>query len=357
MKKGRNLEALGASLNRLALLAEESAEDVPNLVSQPILSDEHPPSLLLQTLSSTPVNLESTHTGAPPGYLDYVEGASYPPGSRIWMPLSVTKEHPRNPRYFYFDDDEDWKSLLRSLATHGQLEPAQAYECDENGKFPLKSGHRRRRMLLSLAKTHIALEIVAPSKSSLDDYVQARALNVEHKAQSHFDDAIRFKELLVEQISADAQSLALTLGISKSEMSKSLAIAELPSAIIESMAKNIKNFGLSSAYQVFCYWKQVEKNESLTLALVNRAIAHNLSVRALESMVKDSVAYLPNARKKREQALSRVELVGGELKAFDGRMSLELGDLSDETRNHIFSKIVEIFKETGLILDEGVPAT
>jgi ParB family chromosome partitioning protein len=349
MKKIDKMAALGASLGGLSRLQ--------TLASEPELAT---PSTAWSTIPGPAVRIPTipSPSGAPPGYLEFQEGVAYPPGSRIWLPLTKTKEHPRNPRYFYFDEDSDWKSLLRSLATHGQLEPAQAYEIDELGAFPLKSGHRRRRMLSSLGKTHIAVEIVAPSKSALDDYVQARALNVEHKVQSHFDDAIRFKELLDEGVAPDAQSLALALGIPKSEMSKSLSIAELPHAVIEQLAKNLRNFGLSAAYLIFSYWKKVERDEELTMALVNRAILHEWSVRTLEGMVKEHSSTTNISRKKRESALSRVELSGtgtGELKAFDGRISLEIGTLTDEKRNQIFSKIVEVFKNVGIIVDEGVP--
>lgn len=350
------------ALNRLAALeaAAKLEEQPKHALPALVVSNKAPQSLETTTNgASFEATVDGVNLIIPPGYTLYESGKHYGVGSRVYMPISITAEHPRNPRAIYIDDDEAAKSLHLSLATHGQLEAAQAYVADNgNGPFVFKSGHRRRRLLLSMGKTHIGVELVERSPSELEDFIQARALNVEHENTSIFDDGIRFKQLLDEKLVEDRKSLALMVGVSLAELSKCEALAELPVELLTKMKRNKDNFGLSSAYLIFLFWKQTNKNTTKAEELVDKVIKNQLSVRALERLIQDSSENTTPSKKKREHALSRVGVSGsatGELKAFEGRLSFELGSLDDSARNSIFSKIVAILKEEGLVTDEGVP--
>lgn len=288
------------------------------------------------------------------GYLKYEEGRTYRVGQRVLMPLSKVYENPQNPRVFYFE--EDWQPFLRSLSGAGQLTAAQVYPSDSDGRFMLKSGHRRRRALEMLNRSWIKVEIVANVSSPLEEYKQARAINIEHRVQTHFDDAVRFQELLQTGVVIDQKHLAQEFNLKEGDISKTLSIGKLPMDILERMARHQDNFGFIASYYIFQYWKRFNEDDAKTLKLVDKVVEGRLGVRQLEALVKDtSVANRPG--KRRELALARAQVVTGakgELKAFEGRLSLTLSDIEASKRDQLYLRILALFEEVGLGAETAV---
>jgi ParB-like chromosome segregation protein Spo0J len=298
------------------------------------------------------------HLGDIRGYQVYSEGVVYNPGDRVLMPMSVLEINPRNPRVFLVESKG--KELVASIATNGQMECGLAYQVGANGKFRLKSGHRRQWALDTLNCEYMKIEIVARNPNELEEYRQARALNTDHQSQTHIDDALRFAELIQEGIAADQTALAVALKVSKPDMSKSLSIAEMPRLLLEPMAEHIESFGMSSAYAVYRYWAQTNHDEDRTLALIKKVIDGRLSVRALEAMVKEVTGGRERAVARREHAVARSVFSGtgqGELKVYAaGKLTLELNNLDPERRDAVYTRIVDVFKELGLVAESGAPS-
>lgn len=307
------------------------------------------PAIPIPPDSSGPSSIEE-HAG----YVPFRDGAQYRPGDHVLLPVTRLKENPRNPRVFFTEDKSN--SLVQSLAAEGQLSAAQAYPADSDGFFRLKSGHRRRRALMVLRHEFMKVEIVSESANVLEEYRQARALNLEHRTHSHFDDAVRFRELLGAGEASDQKSLSFLLSVPEAEMSKCLAISELPGPVLEYMAENVAQFGLTASYYVYQYWKFSGRSDEHTMKLAMRVTEGGLSVRALESIVKENNKGSGAENKKRERTLSRAILSGpakGELKTFDDRVLVKIEGLSPAMRDDLFQRMVTLFKEAGLHTQSG----
>ena len=364
----KNTNALVDSFATLQSLAKQAAQS-------PAAPNSPAPGPVLQVVGSTPPSGEaalqtdagndsfpdSTATSisgrASPsgvaGYDAYDPQRTYVAGDRVMLPLNLFLPNPRNPRVFTFD--ADMNALVANLAANGQLECAQVYPPNAEGKFKGKGGHRRWLGLQTLNQDYMKVEIVAPNVNELEAYKQARALNTEHQLPTHIDDALRWTELLKEGAAPDQTALARALNINEGEMSKSLSLAEMPRMLLEPMAERIESFGLTSAYYVYRYWEKVSRDEEKTLSLIKKVIEGRLSVRALQALVRD-ITPKTAAPGRREHALARSVWTGpgqGELKSYaTGKLTMELTKLDPETRDEVYARMTEVLREMGL-MDES----
>jgi ParB/RepB/Spo0J family partition protein len=284
---------------------------------------------------------------AEPGYEDYASGSAYEPGDRVLLPLEHIAENPRNPRVFFAA--EAMQDLVKSVAKAGVQSAVQVYPRDEQGKYVLKSGHRRTRAVRLLGHRTVKAEVVAFSGDALQDYREAREINREHKSQGLLDDAVRFKQLLEDKDVADQQALASMLGITDAEVSKHLSIGTLPLVALQEMSESPAQCGLTASYLLYRFWTTSGKDDDALLRLVRRVVAGKVTTRQLEQLVQQQKPGLQE--RKREHAYSRVEVTGyasGELKAFEGKLTLKLENLANDKRDALFRRIVKAFEEAGL---------
>jgi ParB/RepB/Spo0J family partition protein len=282
-----------------------------------------------------------------PGFGEYLDTYAYEPGDRIILPIQHIAENPRNPRVFFAE--EAMRDLIRSVAKTGIQSAVQVYPRNDEGKYVLKSGHRRTRAVRMLGQIAVKAEVVAFSGDALQDYREAREINREHRSHGLLDDAVRFKQLLEDKDVPDQQALAATLGITDAEVSKHLSIGTLPLIALQEMAESAAQCGLTASYLLYRYWATSEKDDEGLLKLVKRVVAGKVTTRQLEQLVQQQKPGLPE--RKREHAYSRIEVSGyanGELKAFDGKLTLKLENLSNDKRDSLFRRIVVAFEEAGL---------
>lgn len=282
------------------------------------------------------------------GYQVYSPIAEYQPGDHVLLPLDLLAEDERNPRVFY--PEADMQKLKASLAQYGQLQAIQVYPKDASGKFHIKSGHRRSRVMrhASWGGT-IKAEIVSHSGDILRDYRDAREINIGHKSHTHLDDAVRFKEFLDKGEVKDQQTLAASVGMADSEVSKLLSIATMPRPALELMAESPSNCGLVASYLLFRYWSVTNNDQEALMRLIRRVVDGKVTTRQLEQLVKEQKA--TDGDKRRMHAFSRAAISGfakGELKAFEGKLTLTLEKMPNDKRDALFHRIVKVFEEQGL---------
>lgn len=279
----------------------------------------------------------------------YAEGRTYRVGDRVNLPLAVVADNPRNPRVFFVESD--LAELKGSLASEGQLTPIQVLPADAQGRFVLRSGHRRVRALKQLGRLFAHAEIVAPAATALEEYRQARAINVQHRSHSLFDDALRFQELLEQQVVRTQTELAELAGMRPAELSKLLSVAELGVELLEQMASRPNAFGLSTAYLVYGYWKAYDRSRTHAELLVKKIATEELSVREVTRLVAQAgnrSIDVPILR--RGRALSRATLDGpgrGELKVFEGKLNLQIEGIEASARDALFRRMVKLFEDSG----------
>ena len=285
------------------------------------------------------------------GYAAFDPAADYPVGAHIVLPLNRVIENPLNPRFYY--PKSEIQSLAKSLGQNGQLTSVQVYPANADGKFMLKSGHRRVRALGDLGRRAVNVEVVAKGAGVLQEYKEAREINLEHKSQSHFDDA-KLWTRIIEQENVGQVELAKTLGLDKTDISKTLSIGELPEDLKAKMAEHLPLFGFTASYLVYGYWAKSGKNETATEKVVNQVIEGRMSTRKLKGLVDAAVR--PEPERKQTRALSRAEVKGfanGELKAFDGKLTLQLDIFDDEKRDLWYLKVLGVFDELELQVEKA----
>lgn len=84
-------------------------------------------------------------------------------GELCWLPLDVLAAHPENPRSSLGDLTE----LVRSIRSHGILEPLVVLPADENGQHLLVAGHRRHAAA-QLAGTVTTVPVVIRAMSPVE---------------------------------------------------------------------------------------------------------------------------------------------------------------------------------------------
>lgn len=308
----------------------------------------------LSTRAAAPARVsQGSGKSSEPGFEAHVPHTDYLPGARILLPVDLLDENPHNPRVFY--SDAGLQKLIKSIARSGVLTAVQVYPA-ENGRYRLKSGHCRVRSVKQLGQTVIKAEVVPLSGDALQDYREAREINQEHRSHTHFDDAIRFQQLVSE--GTGQHVIASLLGLTEVDVSKHLSIGGLPRDVLEAMAENISSFGFTSSYLIYRYWSTTGKDDDALRRLVKKVVEGKLSTRQLEQMVKEQKPAGSTGGPKRAQAFSRAELRGygtGELKAFEGKLVLHLEKLENEKRDVLFGRILALFKEEGL--EVGAAAT
>lgn len=282
------------------------------------------------------------------GYLDYEEGRVYPTGARLLLPLTHVRENPLNPRVFF--SLASLSDLAQSLRENGQMEAAQVYAADSDGRFMLRSGHRRYRALKSLGQKYIRVEIVEKPADELREYFQARDLNAQHEGQSLADDAVSVARLMEGPNAPSQDELAAALHMSKAALSKLLAVAKLPHQVLEVFADNRAKFGLALGYAVFQFWQATGSNDTETAKLVERVVAEDLSIKKVDAMVAALTAHR-SLKAERARPLQLAQLSNGakgELKIFPNRVVLEAKGLDAARRKALYEKILAVIREEGL---------
>lgn len=293
---------------------------------------------------------------AEPGYLQYEQAEVYEPGQRVLIPEDLVGDHPLNPRAFF--SETALQELVKSIAKTGLQTAVQVYPRNEEGKYVLKSGHRRTRALRLLGHKFIKAEVVAPTGDTLRDYREAREINREHKSHTHIDDAVRFKQLLEEGLVKEQKQLADMLGINQVEVSRHLSIASLPPEALEKMAEYPTQCSFTASYLLYRYWAETKQDNEALQKLIKRVIDGKVSTRQLEQVIA-SLKDNPSPEKKREHALSRAEFGGfakGELKAFEGKLTLQLESIPADKRDELFRALIELFQGQGLTVGGATKA-
>lgn len=307
---------------------------------------------LTETTTSVPASQD--------GYMAYSPDYKYPVGSRIRLPLSVIEEDTLQPRAHM--DGLELESLAADFELNGQLEDAQVYPANEVGRFKLRSGHRRLRALSSRGAPSIQVTVVEPPDSLREGYVKARALNLQHKVHTYFDDVTRFPQLLSEGVFSTKTELADSLGLTLVDVSRRLKVADLPKVVFDYLRSCGDVFGLTTAYTLTLYWEKVGKDTDLVLQTSKELADRKITVRVLEARLQAVAAQEEGSsavkKKTRDRAMSVTNFSGiakGSLRAFDKKIVLSLQEMEPTHQDGLKAKLLQVIQEYGVLLNASAP--
>ena len=233
------------------------------------------------------------------------------------LPIAAIRPNPRQPRQVF--DDEALAELAHSIREFGLLQPV-IVRPDADG-YELVMGERRLRAA-ELAGLDTIAAIV---RTTSDDSMLRDALleNV-HRAQLNpLEEAAAYQQLL-EEFGATHDELAQRIGRSRSQVSNTIRLLNLPVPVQRRVAAGVLSAGHARALLGL-------NDPELQEELAGRIVAEGLSVRATEELV--TMILQGHGPKKASQRAAPQAMVAPSAAAvaerlsdaFDTRVRVELG--------------------------------
>jgi ParB family chromosome partitioning protein len=263
--------------------------------------------------------------------------AAYVAGNVYEVPLERIKSNPFNPRAVYTSAAVD--ELARSLAQNGQRVATTGFV--EGSHVVLIEGETRLRAARAAGLATLRIEIHTRPINDQQLYELARSSNTERRNQTPLDDAIRWKELLEKKVYESQTALALALNIPNSSVSRTLALAELPLLIVQTLTEypTLLTFQMLNAVREF----HSTRGDDDTIALIHNAAKNDLGYRDVAAQ-KTAPRAAAGKRPRATREPLRYGNAKGEVKTFeDGRLQLVLKGLTGKEAVHIVGKFKEIF--------------
>lgn len=259
------------------------------------------------------------------------------------VPLMLITDNPFNARRVYRDSDIE--GLADSFQKYGQQSAARGFWRD--GKCVLIYGHRRKRAALQLSWNHLKVDLVDAPEDDKELYLASREENAQRSAQTLFDDALVWHDLLEKGVYATQEELADSLKISQSLIAKTLSLRKLPMHIMkECIAKDLTS--RSVLYALSQFHDEVG-DEPSTLKLIEEASSKGMSSRDVEARVR----YLKERKRAGTDVLSKPRSETykvaygnkeGILKEFvtKGRVEFRIEGLDEDARAALITQLRQI---------------
>lgn len=241
----------------------------------------------------------------------------------VSLPIEALVSNPANARRLVSVAALD--ALVDSLRAHGQVTSVLVFY-DEKGRPTMLDGHRRVAGGRQLGWTHIRCEVRPRPKSLKEMYLYSRVANADHETQTPLDDALVWKDLLARSVFPSQSALALAVGVSDSEVSRTLALTELPKTLMLMLVEkpHLLNLRMLSAMQTYLKRHGQDQAEALLYDIEK----HSLSARQVERRTQQESSG-PVTRPRADRHEFNWSGKKGELRRFDadGRIELSIKNL------------------------------
>lgn len=273
--------------------------------------------------------------------------SGFPVGHVVEVPLHSLKAHELNARVYYSVAETD--EMATSLATAGQKVPVRGYA--DGDRVILIDGQKRLKGAQSAGLETLRVEICAKPESAVEIYLESRRINEERSAQTPLDDARRFRKLLNEGLVESQASLAQLVKVSEANVSKILALNEIPERVLLQMKERPHSCGLRVAYSVAKLFldgkkqgRSVDELEHIANDIVMRIADQDLTAKQVEALVDSRL----EGPRKRAVPLAENVTYGkgkGVLKMFDAKRQIDLSikDLSPDQYKELSARLRELF--------------
>jgi ParB family chromosome partitioning protein len=230
------------------------------------------------------------------------------------LPISSIEPNPRQPREVF--EEEALAELVRSINEVGVLQPVVVREL-EPGHYQLVMGERRWR-----ASREAGLETVpAIVRETTDDHLLRDALleNLHRQQLNPLEEAAAYQQMLVE-FGATHDELADRIGRSRSQVSNTIRLLNLPAAVQRRVAAGVLSAGHARALLAL-------PDAEAQVRLASRIVAEGLSVRATEELVStgESAPAARAARSRAPQAPGLDDLAGSLSDLLETRVTIDMG--------------------------------
>jgi ParB family chromosome partitioning protein len=255
-----------------------------------------------KSITTTTQNLESPEIISQSG--EVIAG-------RLEINISEIKPNPKQPRTVF--DESALAELAASIKEVGILQPPVVRKT--NNGYELIMGERRTRAAQLAGLTKIPVIV----RETTDNELLREALleNIHRSELNALEEGSAYQNL-INDFNYTHEELAQRVGKSRSAITNTLRLLQLPSSVQRRIAAGTLTAGHARALLSLGNNEEIEK-------LANRIIAEGLSVRALEEIVLNYAGKAPSARGKTagpEKIKEASELLSDYL---DTRVAVEIG--------------------------------
>ena len=248
--------------------------------------------------------------GAPEGAAAMPSGAHF-----AEIPVEAITPNPRQPRTVF--DEDALQELVDSIREVGLLQPVVVRPVSR-GTFELVMGERRLRATREAGLATIPA-IVRPTEEA--DLLRDALLENLHRAQLNpLEEAAAYQQLM-DDFGCTQEELARRIKRSRPQISNTIRLLRLPSAVQRRVAAGVLSAGHARALLAL---EQPEAQERLA----QRIVAEGLSVRATEEIVTLTAREEPKQRRSvapRTPSARALEVANDLSDWFDTRVKVDIG--------------------------------
>ncbi len=188
--------------------------------------------------------------------------------------LTLIEPKPNQPRQNF--DKEALAVLADSIAQNGVLQPILVRPSAQAGFYQIIAGERRWRASKMAGLTEIPAVVIEADELKAAQF--ALIENLQREDLDAWEEAVAYERLIREH-DLSQEELAAKLGKSRSAIANTLRLLDLPEEIVALLREKALSAGHCRALLGL-------KDASRALAVANKVISRNLSVRETESAVK-----------------------------------------------------------------------
>lgn len=261
------------------------------------------------------------------------------------LPLDAIAPNPQQPRQVF--DEETLSELVASITQVGVLQPVIVRDLGD-GRFELVMGERRMRAArMAGLQTIPAIIRDTPDEAMLRD---ALLENLHRQQLNPLEEAAAYDQLL-KDFGTTHEELASRIGRSRSQVTNTLRLLNLPPGVQRRVAAGILSAGHARALLSLDDSEAQER-------LANRIVAEGMSVRAVEEAVhvgeEESPRPLPAPRRPTVQAPAIEELSARLSDFFETRVRVEIGRRKGKITVE-FGSVDDLERIVGLMAPDVAP--
>lgn len=236
----------------------------------------------------------------------------------IEVPVARVRPNPENPRQFRTASAVD--TIAASIREKGQQVPCPAFI--DGDVYTLIDGGTRLEAIRSIDLPTIRIEIRPRPATQLELYLLASAMNTDRQAETVLDKGLAWTDKLKRNLIRDPAELASLVGMSPANVSKILAIAEIPRSALTIVSEYPDLLSLRFLYSLYQYWKECGDEEEV-VKLVLDANKNGLGASDIDERRK-RLAATPTQKPRAIKTPFAYAGKKGEIARFDSKGRIEL---------------------------------
>lgn len=207
--------------------------------------------------------------------LDALIPVEHPTHGFAEVPIDAIHPNPQQPRESF--DEEALESLAASIREVGLLQPIVVRPGEEEGRYALVAGERRWRAA-SMAGLHLVPAVIRDEATDETNLTEALIENLQREDLSPLEEAAAYRHLM-EDFSMTHDQIAERVGKSRSAVTNTLRLLQLPAAIQGMLERGSLSAGHARALVGM-------EDEVYAIHIAEQAAREGWSVRGVEEAVR-----------------------------------------------------------------------